>query len=227
MNQGFRGWSGTGPQRSTTTRAPWDNACAGRHRTGPVLLRLDDSVSGAPLWTQLRPRPRSPGQAPEVHLTADVGARTQDHPQPHLRGQQDESPGGSVSPTLRPRSRGGTAQPHSRAELPPPPLACPPLPRGAGGAEGGMRPPSTAGNAQPGHSSGPQPRTSARHLWGHEDNGPPTGHRGPDGEPDPAGPPPRRWQDHPAGQGPPGGWGPSGLPRTGLGSGRAGPGPRE
>ena len=78
-------------------------------------------------------RPCSPGQAPEVHLAADVGAWTQDHPQPHLLRQQDEGPRGLGSPTLRARS--------TRAPRPaPPPLASPALLGGLGTLRSGHAP---------------------------------------------------------------------------------------
>ena len=38
-------------------------------------------------------QPHSPGQAAEVNLTADVGAWTQNHPQPNLSSHQDKGPG--------------------------------------------------------------------------------------------------------------------------------------
>lgn len=44
--------------------------------------------------------PFSPGQAPEVNLTTDVGPRSQNHPQSNLRSQLDKGPreGKKVSP---------------------------------------------------------------------------------------------------------------------------------
>lgn len=56
-----------------------------------VIRILHKHTGKLKLWLE-SPQSRSPGQAPKVDLAADVGAWTQNHPQPDLRSHQDKGP---------------------------------------------------------------------------------------------------------------------------------------
>ena len=145
---------------------------------------------GAPSHSSCQPR--SPGQAPEVHLAADVGAWTQDHPQPHLCRQQNEGPGGSGSPTLRthmalcplpspawPSPGGlGTRPPQSRDALPPHRVTAEPATwdvgpatlgrghrAGLGGVGGGAGPAQGWQGHDEGHGAGTGSPPAAPSAW--------------------------------------------------------------